>query len=50
MQQQLFNIEATDPVTFVAVCGLFAGVAALACLIPAVRAVRVDPVETLQAE
>jgi len=50
MQQQLFNVEPTDPVTFVAVSGLFAGVAILACLIPAMRAVRVDPVRTLQAE
>jgi ABC-type antimicrobial peptide transport system permease subunit len=50
MQQQLFNIEPTDPVTFVAVSGLFAGVAVIACLIPAFKAVRVDPVETLQAE
>ncbi len=50
MQQQLFNVEATDPVTFVAVCGLFGCVAALACVVPAFRAVRVDPVKTLQAE
>jgi ABC-type lipoprotein release transport system permease subunit len=50
MQQQLFGVEATDPLTFVAVCGFFATVAALACLIPAVKAVRVDPVKTLQAE
>ncbi len=50
MQQQLFNVEATDPATFVAVSGLFAGVAILACLVPAARAVRVDPVKTLQAE
>lgn len=50
IQQQLFNVEATDPVTFAAVSGLFAGVGALACLLPALRAVRVDPVKTLQAE
>jgi putative ABC transport system permease protein len=50
MQQQLFNVEATDPVTFVAVCFLFAGIAAVACLVPAFKAVRVDPVKTLQAE
>ena len=50
MQQQLFNVEATDPVTYVAVSALFAGVAILACLVPAARAVRVDPVKTLQAE
>ncbi len=50
IQQQLFNVDATDPVTFVAVSGLFACVAILACLVPAARAVRVDPVKTLQAE
>lgn len=50
MQQQLFNLEPTDPVTFVSVSCLFAGVAILACVIPAVRAVRVDPVKMLQAE
>ncbi len=50
IQQQLFNVEATDPATFVAVSSLFAGIATLACLIPAIRALRVDPVKTLQAE
>ncbi len=50
IQQQLFGVEPTDPVTFISVSGLFAGVAILACLIPAFRAVRVDPVKTLQAE
>jgi putative ABC transport system permease protein len=50
IQQQLFNVEATDPATFVAVSSLFAGIATLACLVPAIRALRVDPVKTLQAE
>ena len=50
MQQQLFDVEPTDPVTFLAVSALFACVAVIACLIPAFRAVRVDPAETLQAE
>jgi putative ABC transport system permease protein len=50
IRQQLFDVAATDPATFVAVSGLFAVVGALACLLPAIRAVRVDPVKTLQAE
>jgi len=50
MQQQLFDLEATDPVTFVAVSGLFSLIAILACAVPALRALRVDPVKTLQAE
>ena len=50
IQQQLFNVEPTDPITFVGVGVLFAVVGFTACIIPAWRAVRLDPVETLQAE
>ncbi len=50
IQQQLFNVEATDPVTFVTVSALFVIIAVAACLVPALRAVRTDPVKTLQTE
>jgi predicted permease len=50
IQQMLFGVEPTDATTFVGVIVLFAMIALIACLIPAWRAVRVDPVAALQAE
>lgn len=50
LQRMLFGIEPTDPLTLVVVSLLFATVAFAACLLPAWRAVRLDPVAALQAE
>jgi len=46
----IFGISPTDPVTLIAVSLVLAGAGALACLVPARRAVRIDPIETLRAE
>jgi putative ABC transport system permease protein len=46
----LFGVTSLDPVTYASVIVLLAGVSAMACLIPAWRAARVDPATTLRAE
>jgi putative ABC transport system permease protein len=46
----LFGVSPLDPVTYLGVFALAAGVAAIACWVPAWRAARVDPSITLRAE
>jgi ABC-type antimicrobial peptide transport system permease subunit len=46
----LFGISPLDPLTYLGVAALLAAVSAAACAVPAWRAARVDPAETLRAE
>jgi putative ABC transport system permease protein len=46
----LFEIEPTDPGTFLAVGAVLSAVALLAAFVPARRATRVDPIDALRAE
>jgi ABC-type antimicrobial peptide transport system permease subunit len=46
----LFGVSRLDPLTYLGVVALLAGVSAIACWVPAWRAARVDPSITLRAE
>ncbi|HKQ98580.1 MAG TPA: ABC transporter permease [Candidatus Polarisedimenticolia bacterium] len=50
LQSFLFGIPGTDPTSFLAGATLLLTVGLVACLIPARRAVRVDPIEALRVD
>jgi ABC-type antimicrobial peptide transport system permease subunit len=50
MTSVLYGVQPTDPSTFAAVVMLLGTVAVVACLVPAARAARVDPMVVLRQD
>ena len=50
MSSLLFGVSATDTATFVIISGILSFVAFAACLVPALRAIKVDPMIALRYE
>jgi putative ABC transport system permease protein len=50
LQTMLFEVKASDPATFAAIAVLLAIVALVACLTPALRASRIEPLKALRHE
>jgi ABC-type lipoprotein release transport system permease subunit len=50
LRSQLYEVSASDPLTFVGVAALLAAVALVASWVPSRRAARVDPTVTLRAD
>jgi ABC-type lipoprotein release transport system permease subunit len=50
IENLLFGVSPTDPLTFAAIALLLALTALAACFIPARRAMKVNPIEALRCE
>ena len=50
MSEMLYGVSATDPATFAVIAALLTAVALAACLAPAWRATRVDPITALRQD
>ncbi len=48
MASLLFNVQATDPVTFIGITALLVAVSLFACFVPARRAMQADPITALR--
>ena len=46
----LFGVSPNDPLTYVAVSAVIAAVALIACLLPAQRAMRIDPLAAIRGD
>ena len=49
LSQFLYGVTASDPITYAMVAGLFLSAALVACIVPARRATKVDPIIALRA-
>jgi ABC-type antimicrobial peptide transport system permease subunit len=50
LASQLFGVSATDPATYVGLAAVILAVSLAASLVPALRAIRIDPMIALRAE
>jgi len=50
VQLLLFSVQPIDPLIYTAVAGIFALIAGLACLLPSLKASRIDPLAALRAQ
>jgi ABC-type antimicrobial peptide transport system permease subunit len=50
MQRLLFEVSPRDPLLYGVVALFICSVAAVACLVPALKATRIDPMQALRGE
>ena len=50
MSSMLYLVSATDPATFAVIAVVALSIAGVACVVPVVRALRLDPVKALRVE